>query len=98
MSLPNFVTVTLALIQARLACLHINTSCGLLTPSHNVNSLCQRRSMDTGWIKGKIMAQWMNLYWNDSFINLTRLPLLFKKSGAILLVLVDLMAGRPAVR
>ena len=40
------------------------------------------------------MAQWINLNWNNSFINRTRLPLLCEKSGAILLVLVGLTAGR----
>ena len=30
------------------------------------------------------MAQWMNLYRNNSFVNQTRLPLLCEKSGAIL--------------
>ena len=56
------------------------------------------------------MAQWINLHRNNIFVNWTRLPLLCKKSGAILLVLVGLMAawqsgrlagqqsGRPAVR
>ena len=40
------------------------------------------------------MAQWMNLHRNNSFVNWTRLPLLCEKFGAILLVLVNLMAGR----
>ena len=40
----------------------------------------------------------MNLQRNSSFVNRTRFPLLCEKSGAILLVLVGLMAGRPAVR
>ena len=31
------------------------------------------------------MAQWMNLHWNNSFINRMQLPLLCEKSGAILL-------------
>ena len=44
------------------------------------------------------MAQWMNLYQNNSFINQMRLPLLCEKSGAILLVLVGLTAGSQAVR
>ena len=42
------------------------------------------------------MAQWMNLHRNNSFVNWTRLPLLCEKFGAILLVLVGLMAGRQA--
>ena len=44
------------------------------------------------------MAQWLNIYQNNSFVNQMRLPLLYEKSGAILLVLVGLMAGRPAGR
>ena len=40
--------------------------------------------------------KWMNLQQNSSFVNRTRFPLLCEKSGAILLVLVGLMAGRPA--
>ena len=36
---------------------------------------------------------WHISHYNDSFINRTRLPLLCEKSGAILLVPVDLMAG-----
>ena len=48
------------------------------------------------------MAQWINLHRNNIFVNWTRLPLLCEKPGAILLVLVGLMAawqaGSPAVR
>ena len=40
------------------------------------------------------MGQWINLHRNNSFVNWTRLPWLFEKFGAILLVLVALMAGR----
>ena len=40
-----------------------------------------------------IMVQWMNLHWNNSFINRTRLPLLCENSGAIFLVLVGPTAG-----
>ena len=40
------------------------------------------------------MAQRMNPHQNNSFVNLTRLPLLYKKSGAMLPVLVDSMTGR----
>ena len=43
-------------------------------------------------------AQWMNLQWNSSFVNRTRFPLLCEKSGAILLALVGLTAGRLAIR
>jgi len=47
-------------------------------------------------IKGKTMAQWIQLLWNNSFINQTRLPFLGEKSGAIALVLLGLMAGKQA--
>ena len=33
------------------------------------------------------MVQWMDVYWNNSFVNWTRLPLFCEKSGAIPLVL-----------
>ena len=49
-------------------------------------------------MKRNTKAQWMNLQRNSSFVNRTRFPLLCEKSGAILLVLVGLTAGRPAVR
>ena len=49
-------------------------------------------------MKKNTKAQWMNLQWNSSFVNRTRFPLLCEKSGAILLVLVGLMAGRQAGR
>ena len=39
------------------------------------------------------MAQWINLHRNNIFVNWTQLPLLCEKSGAILLVLVGLMAA-----
>ena len=44
------------------------------------------------------MAQWINLNWNNSLVNRTRLPLLCEKSGAILLVLVGLTTVRQAGR
>ena len=44
---------------------------------------------DTPWHK------WMDLNWNNSFINRMQIPLLCKKSGAILLVLVGLTGGSP---
>ena len=47
-------------------------------------------------MKRNTKAQWMNLQWNSSFVNRTRFPLLCEKSGAILLVLVGLTAGRQA--
>ena len=43
-----------------------------------------------------IMMQWMNLHWNNSFANWMQLPLLYEKSGVVLLVLVGLMAASPA--
>ena len=49
-------------------------------------------------IKRKAVAQWINLNQNNSLINQTQLPLLCEKSGAILLVLVGLMADRLADR
>jgi len=49
-------------------------------------------------IKGKTIAQWTNLLWNSSFVNYTRLPFLYEKSGAIALVLLGLTAGRMASR
>ena len=48
-------------------------------------------------MKRNTMAQLMNFHWNNGFINQTQLPLLCEKSGAILLVLVGLTAGRLAV-
>ena len=50
-------------------------------------------------MKRNTMAQWMNFFhWNNSFVNWTCTPLLCEKSGAILLVLVGLMAGSLAGR
>ena len=43
-------------------------------------------------MKRNTMAHWMNLHWNNSFVNRMRLPLLCEKSETILLVLVGLMA------
>ena len=42
------------------------------------------------------MVQWINLNRNNSLVNWMQLPLLCEKSGAILLVLVGLTAGRQA--
>ena len=39
------------------------------------------------------MAQWINVLRSNSFVNLTRLPLLCRNSGAIALAVPDLMAG-----
>ena len=49
-------------------------------------------------MKRNTKAQWMNLQWNGSFINRMRFLWLCEKSGATLLVLVGLTAGRSAVR
>ena len=48
--------------------------------------------------KDESMAQWINLHWNNSFVNRMQLLLLCEQSGAILLVLVGLTAGSPAGR
>ena len=40
------------------------------------------------------MTQWINLHRNNIFVNRMQLPLLCEKSGAILVVLVGLMAGQ----
>ena len=39
------------------------------------------------------MAQWINLFRNNSFVNPTRLPLLFKNSRAVALAEPGLTAG-----
>ena len=49
-------------------------------------------------MKRNTMAQWMDLHQNNSFVNQKQLPLLCENFGAILLVLVGLMAGSPAGR
>jgi len=49
-------------------------------------------------IKGKTMAQWINLLWYNSFVNRRQLLLLCEKTGAIALALLGLMAGRHAGR
>ena len=43
------------------------------------------------------MAQWINVLWNNGFINPTPLPLLCERTGALAIVEPDLTAGRPAV-
>ena len=44
------------------------------------------------------MALWINLLWNNSFVNLIRLPLLWEKTGALAIVEQVLQqAGRQAV-
>ena len=48
------------------------------------------------------MAQWINVLWNNGFVNPTRLPLLCEKTGALAIVEPGLtagwQAGRPAGR
>ena len=44
------------------------------------------------------MAQWINVLRNNGFINLTRLPLLCEKTGALPIVEPSLTADRQAVR
>ena len=41
------------------------------------------------------MAQWINVLWNNGFVNPTRSPLLCEKTGALAIVKPGLMAGRP---
>ena len=43
------------------------------------------------------MVQWINLLWNNSFINLMRLTLLCRNSRDVALAEPDLMAGWLAV-
>ena len=40
------------------------------------------------------MVQWMNVLWNNSFVNLTRLSLLCKKTGTVAIVEPGLTAGQ----
>ena len=42
------------------------------------------------------MAQWINILWNNDFVNLTQLPLLCEKTGALDIVEPGLTAGRQA--
>ena len=44
------------------------------------------------------MVQWINILWNNGFVNPTRLPLLCEKTGALAIVEPDLTAGRQAIR
>ena len=44
------------------------------------------------------MAQWINVLWNNGFVNPTRLPLLCEKTGALAIVELGLTAGRQAGR
>ena len=44
------------------------------------------------------MAQWINVFRNDGFVNPTRLPFLSEKTGALAIVEPGLMAGRQAGR
>ena len=40
------------------------------------------------------MVQWINVFWNNGFVNLTRLPLLYEKTGTLAIVEPGLTAGR----
>ena len=42
------------------------------------------------------MAQWINVFRNNSFVNPTRLPLLYRNSRALALAELGLTAGRLA--
>ena len=44
------------------------------------------------------MAQWMNDLQNSGFVNPTRLPLLYEKTEALVIVEPGLMAGSLAVQ
>ena len=39
------------------------------------------------------MAQWISVFWNNSFVNLMQLPLLCRNSRAVALAELGLMAG-----
>ena len=42
------------------------------------------------------MVQWINVLWNNSFVNPTQLLLWCEKTGALAIVEPGLMAGKPA--
>ena len=44
------------------------------------------------------MAHWINVLRINGFVNPTRLPLLYEKTGALAIVEPGLTAGRPAGR
>ena len=44
------------------------------------------------------MAQWINVLWNNGFVNPTQLPLLCEKTGALAIVELGLTEGRQADR
>ena len=44
------------------------------------------------------MALWINFLRNNSFANLTRLPLLCEKTGALAIVELGLVAGCQAIK
>ena len=44
------------------------------------------------------MVHWIDVLWNNSFVNPTRLPLLCEKTGALAVVELGLMAGWQAIR
>ena len=43
------------------------------------------------------MVQWINVLRNNGFVNLTRLPLLCEKTGALAILEPGLTAGRQAI-
>ena len=44
------------------------------------------------------MVLWINIFWNNGFVNPTRLPLLCEKTGALAIMEPDLTASRRADR
>ena len=44
------------------------------------------------------MVQWINILWNNNFVNPMRLPLLCEKTGALAIVEPGLTADRQASR
>ena len=48
--------------------------------------------------KKRTMVQWINILWNNSFVNPTQLSLLCEETGALAIVEPGLMAGWQAVR
>ena len=44
------------------------------------------------------MVQWINVHWNNSFVNPTQLPLLCEETGALAIVEPGLTTGKQAGR
>ena len=44
------------------------------------------------------MVQWINILWNNSFVNPMQLPLLWEKTGALAITEPGLMVGSQAIR